>query len=505
MKIAILIVFIAVHAVIMTASQPTWSGSVASIMYSKCGSCHVDGGIAPFPLTSYESVTAMSGAIQFALGRRTMPPWPPRDTENRLAHSRALSTNELATIEAWITAGMPRGDANAEPTPPRSLRNTRLPSPPEYSVRIPTYTSTASTRDVYQYFVVPTSFTTDRFVRAFEVMPGNPEIVHHALIFVDTTGEARRRDAETAEPGFPGFGGDAGNLIAVWAPGSPPTVLPSNFGLRLPARADLVIQIHYPAGTAGRIDSTRVNMLFAEPGSVREVFINPILNHSAPSLITRPFVLPANEVTTMRNTFTVPLGTYSLLAVAPHMHLIGKSIKAIAVTPQGDTTTLIDIPEWNFHWQGGYLYKKPIVVRSGTVLHGTAVYDNTGHNPHNPSSPPRTVRLGEATTDEMFLVYFMFTTYRLGDEQLDLEALTTPTSATETPLPNGLGVTPNPAASTITFTGQGAPAYLCDALGRVVRVAPGAHDVQTIDVADVPAGVYILKVGVHSSTVVITR
>jgi hypothetical protein len=486
-------------------AQPTWSGSVAPIIYSKCGSCHVDGGIAPFPLTSYESVVAMNAPIQFALGRRTMPPWPPRDTEQRLAHSRALTQQELATIEAWITADMPRGNANAEPAPPRSLRSTQLPSAPEFTARIPTYTSTASTRDVYQYFVLPTSFSTDRFIRAFEVMPGNPEIVHHALVFVDTTGTARSRDAQTPEPGFGGFGGDAGDLVAAWAPGSPPVVLPSNFGLRLPAMADLVIQIHYPAGTAGRIDSTRLNLLFADGGSIRTVSIAPILNHTTPSLLTPPFVLPPNVVTTMRNSFTIPFGTFSLLSVAPHMHLIGKSIKAVAVSPQADTTTLIDIPEWDFHWQGSYLYKKPIVIRTGTTLHGTAVYDNTGHNPHNPSSPPRTVRLGEATTDEMFLVYFMYTTYRNGDENLDLEALTAPTSVQEQYAQTDLGVTPNPASTSFMFDGQGAPAYLSDALGRVLRTMPPSWERQAMDVADLPGGVYALLCGQRRSMVYIGR
>lgn len=486
-------------------AQPTWSGSVASIIYSKCGSCHVDGGIAPFSLTSYESAAAMSSSIQFSIGRGTMPPWPPRDAENRLAHSRALSAQELATIEAWILADKPRGDVSAEPPPPRSLRNTQLPEPPQYSTRIPTYTSTATTRDVYQYFVVPTSFPTDRYVRAFEVMPGNPEIVHHALIFVDTTGEARARDAQSPEPGFPGFGGDAGDLISVWAPGSPPVVLPSNFGLRLPAGADLVIQIHYPAGTAGRVDSTRLNLLFADAGPVREVYISPMLNHVAPSLITRPFVLPANEVTTMRNSFTVPFGTYSILSVAPHMHLIGKSIRAVAVTPQGDSTTLIDIPEWNFHWQGSYLYKRPVVMRSGTTLHGTAVYDNTGHNPHNPSSPPITVRLGEATTDEMFLIYFMYTTYRLGDETLDLEALTSPTSVQEHQEISQLVATPNPTSTSFTFDGKGAPAYLCDVLGRIVRSMPAADGPQTVDVTGLPSGMYLLLSGNRRCSVSVSQ
>lgn len=488
------------------ASSPTWSSSVARIVYSKCGTCHVDGGIAPFSLASYEDVTSKAESVQFAVGRKTMPPWPPNDTERRLAHSRALSSEDLTALEAWFASGMPRGDQASEPTPPRSLRTTQLPAAPELSVRIPTYTSTATNRDVYQYFVLPTSFLTDRYVRAFEVMPGNPEIVHHALIFVDTTGTARARDAATPEPGFGGFGGDGGDLIAAWAPGSPPVVLPQNFGLRLPAGADLVIQIHYPAGTAGRVDSTRLNMLFAPVGPVRQVFISPILNHSAPSLITRPFVLPANSVTTMRNSYTIPFGMYTLLSVAPHMHLIGKSIKAIAVSPERDTTTLIDITNWDFHWQGGYLYKRPIVVRSGTNLYGTAVYDNTANNHHNPSNPPREVRLGESTTDEMFLVYFMYTAYQRGDEALDLESLTTPTSVAEFTAPSSsFHVYPLPASSTLTVVGKGALVELVDMFGRSVASTHVDSGTATLNVQDIPVGFYMAICGGERQRVIISR
>ncbi|MCU0330497.1 MAG: T9SS type A sorting domain-containing protein [Candidatus Kapabacteria bacterium] len=499
----IVIVGLLFAALTARASTPTWSNDVGSIIYKRCGSCHVSGGIAPFTLASYDDAVAMNFAVMQAVRTRSMPPWPPAEQEKPFAHSRSMTEQEIAIIEDWVLNGMPRGDSLREPEPPRPLVGSRLPVQPDWSERIPSYTSRATSVDVYQYFPIRTNFSTDRYVRGFEVLPGDPSMVHHALIFVDTTGTALRNDAQTPnEPGFPGFGGDAGKLIGVWAPGAPPLLLPDQFGFRLPKGATIVLQIHYPAGTQGKVDSTRLNLVFTAASPVREVLVEPLLNHVAPSLQTGPFILPPNRVTTMRNQFRIPFGVYTLLGVAPHMHLLGTSIAAFAVDAADDTTSLVSIPEWDFHWQGNYLYRNPIVVRGGTMVHGTATYDNTTNNKHNPSSPPREVRLGEATTDEMFLVYFMFTPYRPGDESLDLEALTTPTSVAQER--SRVQLHPNPASSTITIDMKGAStAILSDMMGRIVKTVNEPNGL--VDISDLPNGSYIVRVGGACSMLSVVR
>ena len=55
------------------------------------------------------------------------------------------------------------------------------------------------------------------------------------------------------------------------------------------------------------------------------------------------------------------------------------------------------------------------------MLHANAFYDNTVNNPDNPSSPPKTVSAGESTTDEMMLVFFVYTFYQPGDENINME------------------------------------------------------------------------------------
>jgi hypothetical protein len=88
----------------------------------------------------------------------------------------------------------------------------------------------------------------------------------------------------------------------------------------------------------------------------------------------------------------------------PHMHLLGKSMKAHVVTPQGNKIPLVWVDSWDFNWQLVYTLKQPLEVKRGSKLVVNAVYDNSTENPNNPNDPPRPITWGEETTDEMALL-----------------------------------------------------------------------------------------------------
>lgn len=91
----------------------------------------------------------------------------------------------------------------------------------------------------------------------------------------------------------------------------------------------------------------------------------------------------------------------TLYSVMPHMHLIGRSIR-VTLTPEGgEPTTLVGIRAWDYNWQETYFFKEPLRVQAGTRIDIEAVYDNSAKNPNNPNDPPRAVRFGEQTTNEM--------------------------------------------------------------------------------------------------------
>ena len=438
-------VFITTIASGSLLAQPTWSEDVAPIVFSNCVACHVDGGIGPFPLTTYAQNTSMSAAIAHAVEEREMPPFPADVNYQRYAHERVLTDAEINTIVAWAEGGSPEGNPDNVPDLPERISGPSIKNA-DLIVTMPLYTSTATNSDVYRCFTMPANNLTNQVLEHVEVIPGNPQIVHHVLVYVDTSDASERLDARDEEPGYPGFGGVGSNsaeLIAAFVPGIEPVRYPSGFGLALPAGSRIIFQVHYPEGSDGQTDQTQFRAKFSTAPNPRIVAIAPILSPN--NMTDGPLVIPANTVTTFHQEYTLPIDV-SVISIVPHMHLLGKSTKVWAVAPNQETTPLISIPQWDFHWQMVYTFRSLQRLERGTKIRSEVVYDNTENNPENPSSPPKTVRWGEATTDEMILTYFAYVWYQDGDENIRLDEPTT--NVHEEPTPhNQVRISPNPAST----------------------------------------------------------
>ena len=124
-----------------------------------------------------------------------------------------------------------------------------------------------------------------------------------------------------------------------------------------------------------------------------------------------------------RSAFTLPKAI-SVLTINPHMHLLGKSFLAYAITPDNDTVPLIRINDWDFRWQYAYTFRHMLPLQKGTVIHVEAVMDNTTANRNNPYIPPRTARAPlhghMRTTDEMLQFFVNYVDYKPGDEAISL-------------------------------------------------------------------------------------
>ena len=488
------------------AQVPDWSTQVAPILYNHCTSCHHAGGIAPFPLMTYDSAVNHAGDIKSDMLTRKMPPWPPDPTYSHLAHERILSTAEINTLVNWVNGGTPEGTPSLAPPPPVYANHGMIPGTPDLVVKIPTYTSTAASGDVYQCFVIHSGLLTDKYIKAFEAIPGNPACVHHVLVFADTTGKCASLDAAYPGPGYPDFGGvgsDSATMIGVWVPGSDPMSYPPGFGLKLPHNADVVVQVHYPAGTAGLVDSTEIHFFFAPSAGIREVFMQPILYHFL-DMTDGPLVIPPNTVKTFHEEFPGVPFDMTVLGAFPHMHLLGQTIKSFAVHPAGDTDNFIKINKWDFHWQGFYMMSALKKVPAGSNLFAEATYDNTTSNPDNPHNPPQTVTAGENTTDEMMIVFFVYTFYQTSDEHIIIDSTILQVPAQQLNYYHGeqlLAVCPNPAVSDIVAKCYFEDAdigsmELVDMQGKIVRqfdrdrhISQG-YSTFTYSVDGLPAGNY---------------
>lgn len=404
----------------------TWTDDIACIIYSHCTSCHHPNGAGHFPLTDYSNAVAVGNALGVAVGSGYMPPWPPNEDYQTYAHERLLTDDERNAIVEWVNNGMPSGDLSQAPVPP-TYSNTSALGQVDVTTRMPDYTLPTMTEDEYRCFVLDLNLTQDEWVTGIEVIPGNTNIVHHVLVFSDDTQTPVNLDAQDPGPGYTNFGGTGSNaseLISAWVPGSEPVLLPAGMGFPLNPNSRLVIQVHYPMGSTGILDSTRINLKLS-PTPLRTVSFDPLLNHIT-SMQNGWLQLAPNEVKTFHQKYVIPswAGNRTFLSIAPHAHLICEAMWAFAVIPNGDTIPLVDIPNWDFKWQGQYNFRSPLKLPAGTELHGYARYNNTASNPNNPSNPPVQVNLGDATTDEMMLFYFAYLPYQSGDESIVIDGTT---------------------------------------------------------------------------------
>jgi hypothetical protein len=168
----------------------------------------------------------------------------------------------------------------------------------------------------------------------------------------------------------------------------------------LPKGGTVVLQMHYNnSGPQARTDRTRMALHFARSPIDKRQRSIPILN--------RVFSIPAGESRyEVRASWTVPGGrNFHANTIAPHMHLLGREMKVTATLPDGSVRPLIHIDDWDFHWQGNYTFARPVALPSGTRIDMMAVFDNSAGNRRQPNRPPRDVRWGEGTTDEMAIVF----------------------------------------------------------------------------------------------------
>jgi len=448
------------------AQTNTWSDNVASIIFNKCSSCHHQGAIGPFSLMSYNDAVAAASGIIDAVSNDRMPPWPPDTTFRKFAHQRALTIQQKTALLDWIADGLPTGNLSNAPAPPVFPVGSAVNQTPDLVTQMPVFTNYANT-DIYQCFVMPSGINNAMYIKGFEVIPGNRQMVHHVLVYADTTGVCANLDAQDPGTGYLSFGGvgsSAAQLIGLWVPGAEPQFYPNGMGLRLPANADIVFQVHYPGGTAGQQDSTKINFFFSNSATIRPLYIVPALNHTS-SLTNGPLYIAANQTKTFYGEYTVPAlyGKVSMLQVAPHMHLIGRSIQSHAEAAGNVNIPMIKINDWNFMWQGGYYFQKIQVLPVNSTLFYEAFFDNTTSNPYNPVTPPVNVAAGEATTDEMMMIYFTFTGYQPGDENIVMDSTLVLGANTYDPITNDIiSIYPNPVRNDkINFTAKGLEGKNC--------------------------------------------
>jgi hypothetical protein len=356
-------------------------------------------------LLTYGDVRPWASAIKEAVLLKRMPPWfADPHVGKAFSNDRSLSEQEIETLAGWADAGAPEGDPEAKPKPVEFVDGWNIGQPDTVFEMQQQFDVPAEGVVDYQYLVIPSGFTEDKWVERAEIRPGNRAVLHHVIVFVRPPGSTYMSEARPGEFFVPAHydetkekRNDKREFLIGFAPGTVPEELEPGQAKLIPAGSDFVLQLHYtPNGKAGA-DKTYFGLVFAkEPPRERVVTM---------AVSTRDFVIPPGAPNHRVEADLKIKQDMTLTAMLPHMHLRGKAFEYRVVFPDGRKETLLRVPRYDFNWQLSYYLKTPLLLPEGARLECTAWYDNSPNNPQNPD-PRKEVRYGDQSWEEMMFGFF---------------------------------------------------------------------------------------------------
>ena len=404
-RLLCLVFFILVCGVAFSAEPvqvtPTFTEHIAPLIHAKCAGCHRDGQGAPFTLLTYAQVKKRAEQIADITDERVMPPWHADPGVVDYANDRSLSAAQIELIQRWFKAGTPEGDPAKLPALPKFPEGWKLGTPDFVAETTEAYPVPVEGPDVYRNFVIPLNLTEDTWVNALEFKPGAPSVVHHVLYFLDISGKARGYDAADPAPGYDGMGRANGNFryLGGWDLGTDPAALSHGLAWLLPKGSDLVLQVHYhPNGKTAQQDRPSLGFHRADKPSARPWTIVPVPPFFG---ILAGINIPAGQKEYIRESSMVLPVDVEAIAVNAHAHYLGKRMEMTATLPDGTKQWLLKMSAWHFAWQEDYTFKQPVKLPAGTRLDVLISWDNSASNPHQVHQPPRPVRWGPTSSDEM--------------------------------------------------------------------------------------------------------
>lgn len=363
----------------------TYSKHIAPILNKRCVECHRKGELAPFALTSFKDTVGWTDMIAEVIGEGRMPPWNANPKYGHFKNDARLSEEEKKTILTWVRNGSPEGNKADLPIAPQYAEGWRIKQPDRvYKMRETPFKVPATGVVDYKHFRVNPKFEEDVWVNSVEARPGNPEVVHHIVVYVRIPGQRKR---------------GLGTMLIGYAPGTSPLVYPSDAGMRLPKGSQFIFEMHYTPNGEAATDLSYVGVNFIDKEKVRQEIIGSEVMNSR-------FRIPPNRddyvVNSRPERFAEDI---SLITLTPHMHLRGKAFRYEALYPDGRKEILLDVPRYDFNWQLRYEFAEPKLLPKGSILRCTATYNNSDTNLNNPA-PDKAITWGDQSFEEMMIGFY---------------------------------------------------------------------------------------------------
>jgi tetratricopeptide (TPR) repeat protein len=399
---------------------PTFYRDIAPIIYQNCSTCHRPGESGPFSLLNYNDAKRHATQIGSVTKRRFMPPWLPEAGYGEFEEERRLTDKQIQLIQDWVKHGaLPGRPADSPPLP--KFNSEWVLGRPDIILNVARpYHVAADGPEIFWNFVIPVPVKTTRWVKAMEIRPGNQKVFHHANVILDRSGSALRKETEPGA-GFPGMDltveedtFDPDGHFLSWKPGSEPVVEPYGLAWRVEPGMDLVLNVHIRRSGKEETVSPTIGLYFTDKPQTKFPMLVQLEHDGA-------LDIPAGDKDfTVKDEFRCPLDL-QVLAVYPHAHYLATLMEAYATLPDGSRKWLIRIPRWDLNWQGVYRLKHPLTLPKGTVISMSYHYDNSTANPLNPNHPPKRVKAGNSSTDEMSHFWLQVLPVGEGDQRAVLQ------------------------------------------------------------------------------------
>ena len=373
---------------------PTFSRDIAPILQKSCQTCHHQGTSAPLSLVTYDEVRPWARSIRQRVANREMPPWHLDKTVGirRYKNDRSLSDDEISTVVRWVDAGAPQGNPADMPAPLtfRSEADWFI-GEPDLKVTTPNdFTMYANGPDWWIDQYADVELTEDRWIKAMEIKPSNPKIVHHVVIYV-------------IEPDAPEGTPEGGVQLHEYAVGKYGDIFGENTGRLLKKGTRLRYDMHYFAIGSEQHNKTTMAFKFYPKGvtpkyQVRSQAIRNIPNDELD--------VPPNSVVRTDGYFRLARNA-RIDAFQPHMHMRGRGLTVEAIDPTTNRTQILSsVDHFDFNWHINYVYADDAapLLPAGTVLHLIGIHDNTSANRRNPD-PAMWAGFGERSVDDMLQVW----------------------------------------------------------------------------------------------------
>lgn len=400
--LVIIIIFLFKFSISKIYSQKVnFNDQIAPIIHQNCSPCHRPGEAGPFSLITYADVKAKAKFIQKVTETRYMPPWKAEVGFGEFQNERILKESEIQLIKDWVAGGLKEGPKK-KLTIPNFRSQSQLSAKPDLVLKIDkAYQIPQNNKEEFIMFSLPTNLTENKQIKSVEFRPGNKQLVHHARVSVDTTQIMRITHGKSIDD--PSIGAFSNVQMKEdywygWVPGTNPIIYPEGTAKILTKNSDLLFNIHYAPNAKPAIDQSSVNIFFEKTAIKHEIKTAIIAENY---IQNKPFYIKPDTIITFYSR-TEPLPySINIVSVQPHMHQIGKKLRAYIITAEGDLIPLIKINDWDFNFQQTYQYKQVLNVPEGAVIYYEATFDNTVKNPANPNRPPKPISYGWKTTEEM--------------------------------------------------------------------------------------------------------